>query len=145
MLLLCVRYIAPGSYVYAEMYEFNVPEESLIAAFKNLKITSPEYIVPDTVYKDEQSDYWFQFYFYYPEKKQIVHFWTRPRERKLTEVGFVGINDGLQLGNWKTVNEDYSRKENKAVKREFQKRILDKLKLHYENKGNGMKILGIQL
>ncbi len=157
VMYLGLKYIAPsGSYCYAQEYEFNIDEDRLITAIENLKKSDTQYNVPFVYRNGERvdvpqdgkrngSDYWYQLYFYFPDKKEIIHFWTRPLERGTTTIGFVGINNGLELGNWKDVNKDFDSKENKEIKKLFQERILDKLGYKYEDKGNGMKIGFIQL
>ena len=141
-------HIAPGSYCYAEMYEFDANEPELITAIENLKKDNPRANVPISDLPDGRSDsddYWYHVYFYYPDEKQIVYFWTRPAEESgKTNIGFVGVNEGLTLGNWKRVNENFSRKENRDVKRNFEQRILDRLGLKYKDNGNGMKIGFVQ-
>jgi len=34
----------------------------------------------------------------------------------------------LELGNWKDINKDFKRSENKAEKKKFEERILNKIK-----------------
>jgi len=48
-----------------------------------------------------------------------------------TNLAFVGVKKREDVGNWKNINKDFSRAENKARKKEFKALILDKLdKIH---------------
>lgn len=126
--------IAAGSYPYAERYELNVNEASLIKAIQDFKKNNPQYIVPEqTQLIDERNDepnqdYWYHVYFYYQDENRIVKCWTRPAEKGKTTFAFVGVNEGLTLGNWKFINKDFSRSENKAELKKFEERILNKIK-----------------
>ena len=123
---------APGSYPYAEEYEINAPESTLVDAIQEFKKNNPQYIVPDqTQLKDgrnDDKDYWYHIYFYYPKENQIIYSWTRPAEKGKTTFAFISINDGLALGNWKEINKDFSRSENTEQKKKFEERILNKIK-----------------
>jgi hypothetical protein len=130
---------APGSYPYAETYELNYSEEEVKTAINKFKQEHSEYIVPKVTIDgkatwdliDEQSiepNYWYIVYFYYPKENQIILTWTRPAEKGKTTFAFVSINKGLTLGNWKEINKDFSRLENKEEKKRFEERILSKIK-----------------
>lgn len=123
---------APGSYPYAETYEIKVDEITLIEAIQNFKRDNPQYIVPlQAQLKDEYGGdrkLWYFVYFYYPQENKILCTWVRSANKGNTTFAFVGINQGLVLGNWKIINKDLSRSENKKVKKEFEERILNKIK-----------------
>ena len=125
---------APGSYPYAEEYEFKVPESELIEAIQNFKRDNPQYIVPkqtqltDGRNNNTGQDYWYHIYFYYPKENQIVKAWARPSEEGKTTFAFIALNQGLELGNWKEINKDFGRLENKAEINKFEERILNKIK-----------------
>ncbi len=99
---------------------------------ETFKSENPEYIVPpEAQLKDGRSgdsDYWYHIYFYYREKNQIVHTWVRASEKHSTTFAFDAVNDGLVLGRWKTVNDDFGFFENRKVKKEFEDRILENVK-----------------
>jgi len=84
--------------------------------------------------RDDEKDHWFHVYFYFPEENQIIYAWTRPSEKEKTSFAFVGINNGLILGNWKEINKDFSGSENEKEKKKFEERILDKIKEKLKNK-----------
>ncbi len=118
---------APGSYPYAEIYEFDVSEEILINAAENFKKENPEYnLFNQERFKDgkrNKKDHWYHIWFYYSQENKIVKCWIRNNE-----VAFVGLGDGMNLDNYKEVNKDFTRKENKAQKDKFEKLILNKIK-----------------
>jgi hypothetical protein len=128
-----------GSYPYAEVYELNEPEQDVINAISQFKSENPDYIVPKGSLDLGESEgrrnnsHWFNNYFYYPQENQIVFTWTRPESKTKTKFAFVSLNDGLVLGHWKRVNKDFGfflfSSENKRIKKQFEERILDKIKL----------------
>jgi hypothetical protein len=123
--------IGGGSYTNAEKYELNVSDSSLISAIKKFKNENPQYNVPvQTQLTDsiDKTGHWFHIYFYYPEENQIINTWTRNDGKNKTTFAFVGVNEGLTLGNWKEINRDFTRSENKEQKKKFEERILNKLK-----------------
>ena len=122
---------APGSYPYREAYELNVPESILIEAIQDFKKENPQYIVPEqTLFIDGRKnepflDHWYHIHFYYEDENKIVKCWTRPSEKDKTTFAFIGVG---QLGNWKMINKDFNRSENKEEKKKFEERILNKIK-----------------
>lgn len=132
---------APGSYARAEIYEINLPEQELIDIIKEVKVENQELTLPQLMkpfLKDgrlgrEKFDFWYHIYFYYSDKNQIVITWTRPKTKTSTSFAFVGINQGLTLGNWKDVNESFFWWKNRPLKNEFEKRILKKIKEKINN------------
>ena len=132
--------IAPGSYARAETYVFNIPEDSLLTIIYEVKKENPELDlvrkvnIPDGKYfeledgRRDDKDYWYSIYFYYPDKNEILHTWTRPKTKNSTTFAFVGINSGLTLGNWRTINESFWWWKNKPDKDEFEERILKKIR-----------------
>lgn len=130
---------APGSYPYAETYELNYSEEAVKTAINKFKQEHSEYIVPKVTIdgkttwdlidgQSKEPNSWYIVYFYYPKENQIILTWTRPAEKGKTTLAFVSINEGLTLGNWKEINKDFSRSENKEEKKKFEERILSKIK-----------------
>jgi len=134
-IILCYLWIgynfAPGSYPYVETYEINVNDSTLITAIRKFKSDNPQYNVPtQTQLKDgprDSNDHWYHIYFYYMKENQIVKTWVRQTDMNKTTFAFVGVNNGLILGNWKFINKDFSRSENKEQKKKFEERILNKL------------------
>lgn len=125
---------APGSYPYREEYKVNVNESILVEAIQDFKKDNPQYVVPDQAQlvdgrnNETGQDYWYHIYFYYENENRIVKCWIRPSEKDKATFAFIGINQGLELGNWKMINKDYSRSENKEEKKKFEERILNKIK-----------------
>jgi len=133
-IILCVLWIgsklAPGSYANAEKYEINVNDSILVSAINKFKNDSPQYNVPvETQLKDgkDENSYWYFVYFFYPKENQIIETWTRQDSKNKTIFAFVAVNEGLTIGNWKEINRDFTRSENKMQKKMFEERILNKL------------------
>lgn len=121
---------APGSYAHAEIYELNSSETEVITAINKLKTDNPDLIIPIDL-KDgrhDSTDHWYHTYFYYKDKNEIIYCWTRSIDKTKTTFAFVSVNTGLELGHWKTVNNDFGFYENQQIKNEFETRILQKLK-----------------
>jgi hypothetical protein len=127
---------SPGSYPYAEKYEFNVKEADLINAVEFFKINNVKYCQPpQTQLKDGRhnppNNHWYFIYFYYPEENQIIFTWIREVSTiwggKKTVFAFVSVNDGLELGHWKDINDNISDDENELQKKKFEDRILKKV------------------
>lgn len=123
--------LAGGSYPYAETYEFQTNPEQVIEAVKRFKTENPSFIVPVSVgLKDGKSersdDHWYHIYFYDKSENKILSTWIRGGNT--ATFAFVGVNDGLQLGNWKQINDDFSNAENKKWKGKFEQEILNKVK-----------------
>lgn len=123
---------APGSYPYAEVYKINVSEENLIKEIASFKKDNTQYCVPVQVGlvdgRTDSSDFWFHIYFYYPKEHQILYTWVRAENKNTTTFAFVAINDGLILGKWKDINNDFSRGENEKQIKKFEALILSKIK-----------------
>ena len=154
ILLFCVfalyqlaRMFSPGSYPFAEVYEINAPEKDVIKAIEEFKNMNPEFIVPNvTIEKSgvfslsesegrKEKSHWYFNYFYYKKENKIILTWTRPAiENNKTDFAFVSINEGLDLGNWKDVNDDFGYFENKDVKAKFENLILIPIKRLLVNK-----------
>lgn len=129
---------APGSYPYAEEYTINKKESTIIGAVQNFKKNNPIFEVPlENQLNDgrrDSNDYWFHIYFYYIDENEIIKCWTRPDGKGNTTFAFVGINKGLEFGNWKMINKDFSDSENKNEKIKFEERILKNIKVILNDK-----------
>lgn len=131
--------LAPGSYPYAEIYEFNFSEEEVKSAINKFKQEHPDYSVPKVTIdgmtsldlndgQSQEPKYWYNVYFYYYDENQILFAWLRPLGMSKTAFAFVSINQGLALGNWKRINKDFSRMENEEAKNKFEERIIKGIK-----------------
>lgn len=123
---------SPGSYPNAETYDIRVSEEKIINSINKFKDVNPKFVPPVSFNLQDgrfnANDHWYDVYFYYPESKEIIHVWTRPGGSGSTTIGFVGVNQGDRLGNWKDINRDFSSSENSMQKAKFEKLILDPIK-----------------
>lgn len=128
-----------GSYPYAQQYKFEVNDPTLIRAIKDFKKDNPNFKVPEDLSLPDSSDsYRYNFYLYYQDKSQLFHcFLMTADDSKGSSIYLDAVNNGLILGNWKRVNEDYDRDANLKIKKEFRERFLNKLKLAYHDEGNG--------
>ena len=120
---------APGSYPYAEHYEIEASEEALIRATNKFKTEYPEFTPPDSIglkdgRRDSPDEHWYHVYFYYPKEKQILHTWTRSSDKTHTTFAFDAVNEGTELGNWKSINDDFGGSQNRLQKQRFEQRIL---------------------
>jgi hypothetical protein len=137
---------SPGSYANAEQYKINFSEKRVKEAIVIFKTENPAYNVPAvTIQKqpaldlvDHQSanpGYWFSVYFYDKNENKIFHCWTRKGHNfDETTFAFDAVNDGLDLGNWKDINDDPGYSENKRLKRKFEKEILEPIQNILERK-----------
>jgi hypothetical protein len=119
--------IGAGSYPYAETFEIKAPEAKVIQAVMDYKAKHPESVVPLqrlTDCKKDSTDYWYNIYFYLPETNQIVHCWTRPSGKNKTTFAIVGINEGLELGNWRRVNSDFGYFENREILKQLEEKFV---------------------
>ncbi len=133
-LLLTSCNIASGSYSNAEIYEFAVSENILIETVEKFKIENPDFIVPKSIElidgrSQDKTDHWFHIWFYYKKENQIIYTWIRDNKFAL-----IAVNKGTELGNWKSINKDFSFSENKKEKEKFEERILNKIKEKLQNK-----------
>jgi hypothetical protein len=130
---------SPGSYGHAERYELNYPEEKVIEAITKLKDEDKDLLVPKVTIqnsgqwdlndgKEKTSDYWYKFYFYDNVNNRILFTWTRSSGPNTTTFAFVSINNGLDLGNWKDINDDFGSSENREIKKNFEQTILQRVK-----------------
>ena len=115
---------------------------------------NPKYLLPESEFLPNGTNVHLQYfeqiqyppgysgYLYNMEKNQIIHFQITneipilKEEKSPSILYFVGVNEGLTLGNWKDVNDDISGEENEEMKSEFEHTILDKLGIEYEKEGN---------
>jgi len=137
--------LGAGPYGYAQQYEFNVNKNQLIKSIERLKseniVSNPpqdyaEYDSLDTLTLH------FNVKVYYPDENTIVYFFIndKPDNTGKSFINLVSVNEGLHQENYKLVNKDLDRSENLKIKKEFENRILNKLRLQYKDKGNGMFI-----
>ncbi len=123
--------LASGSYPYAERYNINLPEIELAYKIENFKNNNPEYIVPVELGLEDgrrtEIEHWYHIYFNVPEKNKIFLTWVRKKSKTETTFAFVSVQNYSGLGNWKLINKDYKKPENKKVIKEFEENILSKL------------------
>lgn len=130
-LIFCIgcNNIGAGSYPYAEIYTLPFSEHTVIRAIDTFKSMHLKAVAPVEDLRDgrggSDGGYWYHTYFYLPEEQTIVHCWTRPESKTKTKFAIVGLNSGLELGNWKEVNKDFSSRENEAVIKKIENTFLN--------------------
>ncbi|MBS7788306.1 hypothetical protein KIH23_13440 [Flavobacterium sp. CYK-55] len=133
------RMLSPGSYPFAEEYELNYSEQQVKAAISKFKKDNSQYQVPKVTIENQGSfdlddhqtknpSYWFTAYFYFKKEDLIILTNTRPNGNSQTTFAFVSVNKGLNIGNWKNINDDFDYFENKKLKKQFEEKVLEKLK-----------------
>jgi len=120
---------AHGSYPYSETYTLKIKETDLIDIIHKFKEDNPNYAVPDSVQLQDgrmgDHDYWYHVYFYYKSDNTILHTWVRQSDSESTIFALVAESEGLNLGNWRFINKDFSNKENQQQKVKFEQQILN--------------------
>lgn len=123
---------SPGTFPNAEIYSFELSEPELIKIINRFKESNKKYIPPSkydlTDGRYNLEDHWYRLYFYYPETNEIIYAWTRVNTKNSTTLGFVRVNKGNQLGNWKDINRDFDYSENRNQKEKFNNVILNPIR-----------------
>lgn len=123
--------LSPGSYPYAEIYEIESNENSVIDIIHEFKNLNPTYAVPkDIPLKDgrrNEKDYWYHFYFYDLEKNQIIKTWVRSTNHGKTNFALVAVYDPNFSQRWKFVNKDFVKDQNLSIKERFENEILQQV------------------
>ena len=112
------HFYAAGSYPYAETYYFKYSEKKIINALEKLKLKNADLVDNDT------TDYWHDVYFDLGGKR--VQTWTRPINENETDFALVAIYKNKK---WQLVNQDLGLYGNIMTKREFEKVIIQRLKI----------------
>jgi hypothetical protein len=127
--------MAPGSYPFAEHYEFDVNEAQLIDAVNEFKTNHPEYAAPEYIGPDGRiapNSHWYHIYFYYKEKEEVVHTWVRSEDDGST-FALVAISEGSLSNKYRMINHDFGFFENRRYKKEFKNRILHEIRTLVEH------------
>jgi len=126
------RMFGAGSYPYAEYYELNYPEDTVLKAIEKIKEENPN-IAGGSSYEDtDTTDYWHHLYFSLDH--YIILTWTRPSSPTTTSFAFVS-----RLGEnstWKDINDDFGYFENRRIKKSFNENIFKKLQAKLERKAD---------
>ena len=119
---------SPGSYGHAETYELDFAEEKVIEAINQFKKENPNIAGPDFLTDERIDGKWYKVYFYFQDENKIVYTWTRPSGKNKTTFALVGLNDGLTLGHWKDINDDFDFSENRRLRNIFEERIVKEIR-----------------
>lgn len=140
LLLFILKTIAPffysGAYPFSAIYEIDVKESLLKQKIKEFKENNPSYNTPEqcelTDHTDQSYNNLFRVYFYYKKENKIVTIWVSSGNKNKSELGVVAINNGLDIGNWRTLNSDLDEDETQEELSLFENRILKQLGLPYK-------------
>lgn len=111
---------AAGSYPYAETYYLKYPEKEIIDALEKMYLQNADLQDKDT------TDYWHDIYFDLGDKK--IQAWTRSSSEDGTDFALVAVSKNRKT-QWQLVNQDLGLFENIMLKREFEKKIIERLKI----------------
>ena len=136
IILFCLPFLscnfASGSYPFAERFEINAPEISVIEAVNSFKKNNPIFIVPENYGffdgKTKPNEHWFHLYFYNIDKNEIYYCWTRPKTKKITTFALISVK--INDSKWLDINHDLSDDANKKIIDYFSKNILSKIKAY---------------
>ena len=112
------HFYAAGRYPYAETYYLKYSEKKIINALEKLKLKNADLVDTDT------TDYWHDVYFDLGDKR--LQTWTRPINENETDFAFVAIYKNKK---WQLINQDLGLFGNIMMKREFEKVIIERLKI----------------
>ena len=112
------HFYTAGTYPYAETYYFKYSEKKIINTLEKLKLKNANLVDNDT------TDYWHDIYFDLGGKR--VETWTRPINENETDFALVAIYKNKK---WRLVNQELGLFENLMIKREFEKEIIERLKI----------------
>lgn len=116
------HFYAAGSYPYAETYYLKYSEEKIFKAMEKLNLKNADLEDNDT------TDYWHDIYFDLGNKR--IQTWTRSFGENETDFAFVAVKN--KKARWQLVNQDLGLFENILIKREFEKVIIERLKIELE-------------
>ena len=132
------KVFSPGSYPYSEIYEVNMNDSLLIEKIESFKQSYPSYkapikseLVDDAYGKDSNR---FILYFYYKEENQILLTWVRRIDSENSQFAISSVNDGVELGKWKELNNYFGFFETRKEREKFEDRILKPLEVTYSRK-----------
>ncbi|HEX8016034.1 MAG TPA: hypothetical protein VF465_12440 [Flavobacterium sp.] len=116
------HFYAAGSFPYAETYYLKYSEEKIIKAVEKLNLRNANLEDKDT------TDYWHDIYFDLGDKR--IQAWTRSFGENGTDLAFVAVKN--KKAQWQLINQDLGLFENILIKREFEKIIIERLKIDLE-------------
>jgi len=134
--------LGSGSYGYAEQYKFDVTKKQLISTIENFKNKNQSFVPPVKYGSIDTLDTLTTKFFisiYFQNEDTIVDFFidSSPNGTDESYINLVSVNQGLHSPVYKLINKDFDRNENRNLKKEFEERVLNKLNIPYEDKGNG--------
>ena len=126
--------MAPGSYPYAESYEFKAPENVVIDSIKQFKKRHPA--LDNTYFKSSEgrsdSSYWYYNYYILTNGKAVMT-WTRPCDNGNTELALVSVYE-TSTRSWMDFNDDLNKSDNERLKKLFEEDVLRKLGIPYKKR-----------
>ena len=130
-----------GSYPFVEYWDIDASEREIIEAIKELNKTNPNFQLPSSVEfistrdTNNAEDYWLYVDLYYPDTKEIVHAWTRPRYGEaVTTFAFVSLSKIDNPREHKLINRDFWYVANKLQIGKFKSTFVDKIEEQIDKK-----------
>ena len=135
-----IKKIAPffysGAYPFAETYKLGIRDSLLIKQIQKFKQNNPIYIVPKQCeladHFDKSYNDLFIIFFYYKKENKIIRTWVSHLDSNTSQLGIVSINSGLDIGNWKDLNDEIDENESNEEISKFENRILKKLNVPFK-------------
>ena len=118
------HFYSAGTYPYAETYHLKYSERQIINALEKLKLKNADLKDNDT------TDYWHDIYFDLGDKR--IQAWTRSFNESETDFALVSISKNKK-SQWQLINQDLDLLENMMTKREFEKAIIQRLKIELKS------------
>jgi len=117
-----------GSYTHAENYEMGASCKKIFEAIRIFKNENPDMAPPQNFGygKDGEGLYYLSAYFYYKNKDMGIVTVIHEKGTELMFVSVCTVIDGKK--HCRSINEDIKGSENKAVKKEFEQRVVNPLK-----------------
>lgn len=141
-----MKYGGAGSNQYSEDYLVYGAYDSVIKKIRQVQDTNGWNRTNS--YQDKLNEFDYEAYVYVHRENKIYLTLIRPRSQDITAVSLVstiGITDrDADLKKVKLINRDYDRKHNDKIKQSFQEEVFKKMGVNFEDKGNSMKVFGIQ-
>lgn len=122
-----------GSYPHVESWSFDISESELIEIIEKIKIEN-NLQVPNSKLTLGRSSYWYFIDFYDKSKNEIISIWTRENSPESTTLALFSYRPYQNIVQddeveRKLINRDFWKVENDDRIKNFEKMIIEKIKL----------------